>query len=156
MQPKTFSLKTRLQIEKLARSQKNQFFGQNFFSVHFLLSLNVHVWNQYKNTDFFTLIRPIQRKKIFIWQKSKCVRYFLWTKKSKMRATTQYFVKRFIWQILGFHRPSKILQYARHLGIIIFGPYWCRCYILPPSREIYTLHFYTLGIYNFKGAVSRS
>ncbi len=42
-----------------------------------------------KRRIFLSLIRHIQRKKIFI-------SYFLWTKKSKMQATTKYFVNGFL------------------------------------------------------------
>ena len=42
--------------------------------------------------------------------------HFLWTKKSKMEATTQYFGKRFFYkQVLEFHRLSKFLcQTSEH------------------------------------------
>ncbi len=41
----SFSQKTVLPIEKLTKSQKNLFLGQNFLCVHFLLRSNVHFWN---------------------------------------------------------------------------------------------------------------
>jgi hypothetical protein len=36
--------------------------------------------------------------------------YFLWTKKSKIEATTHYFGTVFYKQVLEFHRPSKFFN----------------------------------------------
>ncbi len=72
-------IKTVLPIEKLGKSQKYCFFGQNFFWVHFLQSINRQI--------FLYPIQIIQIKK-FLFHRRVNV-YFLWTKKSKM----QYFVK---------------------------------------------------------------
>ncbi len=60
-----------------------------------------------KRRIFCYLIRLNQRKKFS--SHSRVSVYFLWTKKSKMEATTQFFRKQFFKQVLEFHRPSKLL-----------------------------------------------
>ncbi len=55
---KTDFFRTNFQLEK-------QFFGQNFFWVHFLLRSYAHFWNQYEKTDFFMPHSTYSKKKIF-------------------------------------------------------------------------------------------
>ncbi len=70
---------------KICLSPKNWFFGQNFFCVQFLQRSYVHFRNQYEKTDFLIPHSTWSKKKSFHLSVN-----FLWTKKSKMEATTQY------------------------------------------------------------------
>ncbi len=73
----------------------------------FLQTSNVHFGNQYKKTDFFIPSSFYSKKKVSSRRKVNV--YFLWTKKSKMQETPQYFVKRFLYKGLRFSLPFQHL-----------------------------------------------
>ncbi len=100
-----FKPKIVLPIEKLAKSQKNRFSGENFLSVHFLLRSKVHFWKLVQKDGFFDTPFDLYKEKKFSSHRSVNV-YFLWIKKSKTQNSV--FVKRFF--LLDFHRPSQIFQ----------------------------------------------
>jgi hypothetical protein len=77
---------------KKSVNQKTVLFKQKKISVHFFLRSNVHFCNQYKKSDFLVPHSTYSKEKsVRLTEESMCSIFELI--KSKMQATTQYFVK---------------------------------------------------------------
>ncbi len=116
-------------LQARIRVAKNSVFGQNLFWEHFLLRSSLHFWNQYKKAD--CLIPDLFKEKSFN------LVYFLWTKKSKKKASTQYFVTVFNKQVLDSHHPSKILV----------PDIWASKSLVSTSHFISSLSFYPSSLH---------